>query len=186
MSIVETELAAPSFLIAVPQLGDPNFVRGVVLLLEHGEDGSMGLLINRPSNLDIGTFCSSQSMQFRGDPSSLVFQGGPVQPDRAFILHASDHEGPETENVSGELKLSYSLESLRLLVEKPPPRMRIYLGYAGWGPGQLAGEVIQGAWLVTNPVENLTFVDDPDAVWEEALRSMGIDSALLMHSGAVH
>jgi len=184
--VVETELAAPCFLIAVPQLGDPNFSRGVVLMLEHGEEGSMGIVINRPSNLDIGTFCASQNMTFKGDATGLIYQGGPVQTDRAFILHASDHEGPETEKVLNGIRLSYSLESLRLLVEEPPERMRIYLGYAGWGPGQLADEISQGAWLMTSPVERLVFTDGIDKIWEAALREMGIDPGQLMHSGAVH
>ena len=184
--VIETELAAPCLLVAVPQLGDPNFVRGVVLILEHSEEGSMGLLINRPSELDMGTFCSSQDMEFKGDRSRLVYQGGPVQTDRAFILHASDHEGPETETVLGELRLSYSLETLRLLVEDPPLRLRVYLGYAGWGPGQLAEEITQGAWLVSNPRERFVFDGDAERIWEVVLRDMGIDPVALMHSGAVH
>jgi putative transcriptional regulator len=183
---IETELAAPCLLVAVPQLGDPNFVRGVVLLLEHGEQGSMGLLINRASDLDVGTFCGSQDMEFKGDPGRLVYQGGPVQTDRAFILHASAHEGPETEEVLGDLRLSYSLETLRLLVEDPPDRLRIYLGYAGWGSGQLAEEITQGAWLVATARSRFVFAPEVDQVWEQVLRDMGIDPVALMHSGAVH
>lgn len=183
---IETELAAPAFLIAVPQLGDPNFYRGVVFILEHGEQGSMGLLVNRPSNLPIGTFCASQSMSYKGDGTAFVHQGGPVQTDRAFILHASKHEGPETEAVTGDIRLSYSLESLRLLADDPPTHLRVFLGYAGWGPGQLAEEVSAGAWLLSNPTENLVFDIAPDKVWEAALRELGIEPVQLMHSGAVH
>ena len=183
---IETELGAPAFLIAVPQLGDPNFVRGVVFILEHGEHGSMGLLINRPSSLPIGAFCASQSMEYRGDTSALVHQGGPVQTDRAFILHASDHEGPETESVMEGVRLSYSLESLRMLADDPPANLRVFLGYAGWGPGQLAEEISAGAWLVSNPTERLVFETPPDEVWEASLRDLGIEPVQLMHSGAVH
>jgi putative transcriptional regulator len=183
---IEVELAAPTFLIAVPQLGDPNFNRGVVFMLEHGEQGSMGLIINRPGTLDLKSFASTQNMQFRGDGSSHVYQGGPVQTDRAFILHASDHRGPETEDVMGATRLSYSLESLKLIVDAPPPKLRIFLGYAGWGPGQLAKEVTAGAWLLAPPTESLVFETPHDKIWEAALGSMGIDPALLMHSGAVH
>jgi putative transcriptional regulator len=183
---IEADLAAPCFLIAVPQLGDPNFTRGVVFVLEHGDEGSMGIVINKPSNLDIGTFCASQNMSFKGDASGLIYQGGPVQTDRAFILHSSQHEGPETEKVLHGIRLSYSLESLKLLVEDPPARMRIYLGYAGWGPNQLAEELTQGAWLMAPPSENLVFATGVEEVWEAALREMGIDPGQLMHSGAVH
>jgi putative transcriptional regulator len=183
---VETELAAPAFLIAMPQLGDPNFARGVVLIVDHGDDGSMGLLINRPTDLEVSEFAASQNMKWAGDGKARIFQGGPVQTERAFILHASPHEGPETEDVVGDVRLSYSLESLKLLADEPPKRYRIFLGYAGWGPGQLADELTQGAWLVGQADEKLIFAAGTDTVWEAALRDMGIDPMQLMHSGAVH
>ena len=184
---IETELRAPAFLIAVPQLGDPNFFRGVVFILEHNDEGSMGLMINRPSKLPYSTFFKSQNMAFKGPSGgAVVNQGGPVQTDRAFLLHESQHKGPETESVVGDLCLSYSLESLRLIAATPPPHLRIYLGYAGWGPGQLAEEVTAGAWLVGRPNRQLVFDVPPDRVWESALRDMGIEPVQLMHSGAVH
>ncbi|MBC7792331.1 MAG: YqgE/AlgH family protein [Clostridia bacterium] len=183
---IEVTLGAPTFLIAVPQLGDPNFNRGVVFILEHGDEGSMGLIINRPGTLDLAAFASTQSMTFRGNGSSQVFQGGPVQTDRAFILHASQHRGPETEDVMDSTRLSYSLESLKAIVDAPPEKLRIFLGYAGWGPGQLAKEVTAGAWLIAPATEELIFETPHDKIWDAALRAMGIDPALLMHSGAVH
>lgn len=183
---VETELAAPAFLIAMPQLGDPNFSRAVVFIIDHGEHGSMGLMLNRPTDLAIADFCASQNMSWAGDGSGPVYQGGPVQTERAFILHASEHQGPETEGVMDAIKLSYSLESLRLLADKPPNRIRIFLGYAGWGPGQLAEELTSGAWLLGQPNDRLIFDAAADGVWEAALREMGIDPMQLMHSGAVH
>lgn len=184
--IERIELGAPTFLIAVPQLVDPNFFRSVVLLVEHSEEGSMGIVVNRPIELEIGEFCASQDMSFKGDPADPVFQGGPVQTDRAFILHESEQEGPETESVLDDLRLSYSLESLAMLVEEPPECLRVFLGYAGWGEGQLAEEVTTGAWLVAPVEPELIFQHDPEKVWETALHHMGIDPLQLMHSGAVH
>ncbi len=183
---IETELKAPCFLVAVPQLGDPNFSRGVVFILEHTDEGSMGIVINKPSTLDMGSFCESQQMEFKGDNSRLVYQGGPVQTDRAFLLHISEHEGPETETIVDGIRLSYSLESLRLIVENPPDKLRVFLGYAGWSPGQLAEEVTQGAWLVMSPLANLVFGSGDEEIWNAALKEMGIDAVQLMHSGAVH
>jgi putative transcriptional regulator len=84
------------------------------------------------------------------------------------------------------VRLSCSLESLRLLAEHPPDRYRIFLGYAGWGPGQLADELTAGAWLLGQPNERLLFDAAVEDVWEGALREMGIDPMQLMHSGAVH
>ena len=184
--MIETELAAPTFLIAVPQLGDPNFNRGVVFVLEHSDEGSMGLLLNRPSSLLMGAFCTSQNMTYHGDTQSLVYQGGPVQTDRAFILHASEHQGPETERVTDTVRLSYSLESLRLLADDPPAHLRVFLGYTGWGPGQLASEISAGAWLVHSPSDRLVFNVTAESVWETALGELGIQPVQLMHSGAIH
>ena len=179
-------LGAPTFLIAVPQLVDPNFFRSVVLLVEHSDEGSMGIVVNRPIELEIGEFCASQDMSFNGDATQPIFQGGPVQTDRAFILHESGQEGPETETVMGDIRLSYSLESLSMLVEEPPEHLKVFLGYAGWGEGQLAEEVTTGAWLVAPADVNLIFQSNPDDVWELALHQMGIDPLQLMHSGSVH
>jgi putative transcriptional regulator len=184
--IVETELAAPAFLIAMPQLGDPSFNRGVVLLIDHNDQGTMGLVINRPTEIKIAELCAGQNMTWGGDQAASVYQGGPVQPERAFILHASAHQGPETEEVLSGVRFSYSLETLALLSKEPPDRYRIFLGYAGWGPGQLATELTSGAWLVGQVSETLLFSGDSDGVWEAALREMGIDPMQLMHSGAVH
>jgi len=183
---VETELAAPTFLVAVPQLGDPNFNRGVVFIFDHGEHGTMGLLLNRPTDLNVTDFCKSQNMKWAADGSPRIHQGGPVQTERAFILHASAHKGPETEAVYDSVRLSYSLESLEMLSSKPPDRYRIFLGYSGWGPGQLAEELTAGAWLVGQPNDSLMFDVAVDDIWDRALREMGIDPVLLMHSGALH
>lgn len=183
---LETELRAPVFLIAVPQLGDPNFVRGVVLILEHGDKGSMGLIVNRPSKVSMGAFCNSQKVPFAGNPRALVYQGGPVQTDRAFILHDAGPDGPETEVLTPDLRLSYSLESLRLLAKAPPSHLRIFMGYAGWGPDQLAEEVSGGAWLVATPSAPFVFAGNAEQVWEGTLREQGIEPVQLVHSGSVH
>jgi putative transcriptional regulator len=146
----------------------------------------MGLLLNRPSKLAYSTFFKSQNMTFAGNGHSMVHQGGPVQTDRAFLLHDSHHKGPETENIIGELSLSYSLESLKMLADDPPPHLRIFLGYSGWGPGQLAKEITTGAWLLGRANRRLVFDIPPERVWEAALREMGIEPVQLIHSGAVH
>ena len=186
MMIDKFQLKAPALLIAVPQLADPNFFRALVLLVEHSEEGSMGLVINRPIELSMGEFCKSQEMYCRSDRSQCLYQGGPVQTDRAFILHKSGQMGPETEEVFDGICLSYSLESLTMLVEEPPLDMNVFLGYAGWGPDQLVEEVTSGSWLVTYPEEDLLFSVASDVAWEHSLKKMGIAPLQLMHSGAVH
>jgi len=183
---VEVKLSAPTCLIAVPQLGDPNFARTVVLILEHGEQGSMGLVINRPTNLETGLFCDEQGFAFAGDPALPVHFGGPVQTDRAFVLHSAEFQGPETDPILEDVSLSYSVESLGGLAATPPTWMRIFMGYAGWGPGQLADEISDGAWLLVEPSANLVFAVPAEEVWEAALRQLGIEPLQLMYSNAVH
>ncbi len=185
MAIVTT-LEAPAFLIAVPQLGDPNFIRSVVMILEHGDHGSMGLVISRATDLTIGAFCGSQGLAYRGDGEQAVNIGGPVQTERAFILHSPGPEGPKTEEILEGVNISYSQESLRLLSETPAEHVRIYLGYAGWASGQLADEISEGAWLVHEASAALVFAQAEIDPWQAALEEMGIDPAQLMHSSEMH
>ena len=179
-------LSSPAFLVAVPQLVDPNFQRAVVLLVEHGVQGSMGIVVNRPIELDMGDFCASQSLDFCGNREAKVYQGGPVQTDRAFLLHQSEHQGPETESVMGQVKLSYSLESLEQIVKTPPNRFRSSWATQDGGEGQLAEEVTSGAWLVCHADPSVLYMGNPDDMWESVIRGMGIEPVQLMHSGVVH
>jgi putative transcriptional regulator len=183
---IASDLSAPCFLLGASQRGDRNFNRGVVFLLEHNEKGSMGLLLNRPSDVDMQTFLRSVELQTQAKGKGIVYRGGPVQVDRAFLLHVSEHKGPETEAVVGGLKLSYSLESLRMLVEDPPERMRVFLGYAGWGPGQLAQEFGTGAWLAAPADTRMLFETPAEALYDSVLRKLGIEPSQLAHRGAVN
>ena len=180
------ELKAPVFLVAVPQLVDENFNRSVILLLDYNDEGAMGVVINRATELDLVEFCSSQDMEYRSTRRGYVHSGGPVQRDRAFLIHHSDHVGPETEAISGNTRLSYSLESLRMVSESPPEWLRVFLGYAGWGPGQLGEEITSGAWLVTEFKDDILFDTEVGDVWETCLKEMGIEPIQLIHSGEVH
>ena len=183
---VELELQAPMFLIAVPQLADSNFSQTVILLLEHHEEGSMGIVINRPTDLAVHEFCSSQDMVFHGDGQDTVLNGGPVQPERAFLVHQSAHEGPETQCIKGDTRFSYSLETLEMVSASPPEKLRVYLGYASWGPDQLAEEITAGAWLLSTICDDLIFDIPREQIWDATLRRMGIESIQLMHSGELH
>ncbi len=184
--IEEVTLGAPCCLVAVPQLGDRQFLRSVIFLIEHNAQGSMGLVINKPGSLSFGDFFGSQNMTYTGDPQALLCEGGPVQPERAFLLHSGPPVGPESEEVVRGLQLSYSMESLGVLAQRPPDHFRVYLGYTGWGPGQLAEELSVGAWLVGDADPRYVFHQNAQLVWEASLRNMGIDPVLLMHSGVLH
>jgi putative transcriptional regulator len=173
------ELSAPSLLLAMPQIQDPFFHRGVVLLLAHEEDGSFGLVVNRPSNLKVVDILEDLDIVWGGDPAATAFVGGPVQPQRGTVLFPV--EGPldddSTEIVPG-IGISQSLTSLGLRAHTPSAQLRLVLGYAGWSAGQLEGEIVRNDWLVA-PVSPEAVFQDPTAAWEHALLSVGIDPSTL-------
>ncbi|MDC0714488.1 YqgE/AlgH family protein [Stigmatella sp. ncwal1] len=171
---------APGLLLAMPQLGDPNFHRSVVLMLEHGENGSMGLVINRGAPLTLGELARGQAMKIAADRTQQpVFVGGPVEAHRGFILH-DEETVSEKHVVLPGLFLSVTLDALGLLLENPGPRVRFCLGYAGWGPGQLEREMAAGSWLFAEAVVHSVLEGEPSRLWGETLRGMGVDPAMLM------
>lgn len=184
---------APSLLVAMDQVLDPNFRRTVVLMLHHAEDeGGLGLVLNRATDVSVASLCHTVDLAWSGDEESLVDWGGPVQPDHGWVLFeegALDGDvlgGPETETVAGGFSFSRSQNVLRQVSEDPPRRVRVFLGYAGWGPGQLEREIAEGAWLVVPPSKELVFETDREELWAAALRSLGIEPATLVSSQGVN
>jgi putative transcriptional regulator len=177
---------APGFLIAMPQLGDPNFHRSVVLMIEHGEGGAMGLVINRAAPLTLKDLAKGQQLKVSaGRAADSVFVGGPVEPQRGFVLHDSDKIAEKHEVVPG-LYLSVTIDALQPLLQDPIIRLRFCLGYAGWGPKQVEKEIAQGAWLYTEAEALPTLEGDPNQLWDSTLRGMGVDPAMLVTGGGVH
>ena len=146
--MIGTDLA-PGLLIAVPQLDDPNFARSVVLMIEHNDRGSFGLVINQPSEVTASELLDSLAMRWAGDAQTVVWSGGPVARSTGWVLHEPVPAlvGEGTSTIGPGVALSTSPERLRALAARPPARMRLLLGYSGWGPGQLAREMAQGSWL---------------------------------------
>lgn len=176
---------APSFLIAMPQLGDPNFHRSVVLVVEHGEAGSMGLVINRAAPLSLGDLARGQSMQIATvRESENVFVGGPVEPHRGFVLHDSKVIEEKHEVVPG-LYLSFTVDALQPLLQDSTCKLRFCLGYSGWGPKQLEREIAAGAWLYTEASAQPTLEGEPDQLWNTTLREMGLDPAMILPGGGI-
>jgi putative transcriptional regulator len=174
---------APGFLIAVPQLGDPNFHRAVVLMLEHGEEGAMGLVVNQPATLKLSEVAEAQGLRIGlGYENAHVFVGGPVEPERGFVLHDRE-DVPEAMEIADGLFVSGSVDSLKLLFAGRPEHFRLCLGYARWGPGQLERELQEGAWLTTAPARRHVLETAAPQIWEMVLREMGIEPAMLLHGG---
>lgn len=177
---------APGFLIAMPQLGDPNFSRAVVLMIQHNESGSMGLVLNRAAPLTLKDLARGQSLSLSSAfENDSVFVGGPVEPQRGFILHDSDRVSERHEVLPG-LFLSVTMDALGPLLSEGGHRMRFCLGYAGWGPRQLEQEIAQGSWLFTEASTASVLSGDPDQLWDETLRAMGVDPAMLLPSRGVN
>ncbi|MCP3138440.1 YqgE/AlgH family protein [Pyxidicoccus xibeiensis] len=171
---------APGLLLAMPQLGDPNFYRSVILMIEHGETGSMGLVINRGAPLTLGELASGQNLGISSVRASQpVFVGGPVEPQRGFVLH-DFAELTEKHPVMPGLYLSVTLDALGPLLENPSPRLRFCLGYAGWGPKQLESEIAAGSWLFAEATADAVLELEPGKLWETTLRGMGVDPAMLV------
>lgn len=164
---METSIAG-RLLVAAPLLGDPNFFRTVVLILRHDDEGAIGLILNRRSEEPAAPYLGDWADLLEGD--GLVFEGGPVERDRALGLVApTDLSDPR----SGLRDLSGS--------PGPPSPIRIFAGYAGWGPGQLEFELEQHSWLVlpADPDDFLT--PDPETLWSRVLSRQGGKIAMLAH-----
>ena len=170
---------APGFLLSMPQLGDPNFHRAVVLMLEHSEAGSMGLVVNRGTGLTLGDLAEGQSLPCAPSRAKeQVYLGGPVEPQRGFVLH-DDAEVAEKHTLLPGLYLSVTMDTLGPLLTRTESRLRFCLGYAGWGPKQLESEIAAGSWLFAEATAEAVLGLEPGKLWETTLRGMGVDPAML-------
>ena len=176
----------PMFLIAIPQLGDPNFARSVVLMLHHGGDGALGLVINHPLTLTLGSFASEHNLACHSAVKEIpVFRGGPVEPARGWILHSNGGLGEKQEVLPG-LAVSGSVDSLSHLLADGRHRLRLLLGYAGWGPGQLEREMEQGSWITVEADPRHVLETPPAECWSAVLREMGVDPTRLAIGTGIH
>jgi len=172
--------SAPLLLLSMPQMADPNFAQAVVLLCDYTEEGAFGLVVNRRMDEPAWTMVRTEP-EVRVDPDLRLWIGGPVDPQRAWVLMA-DAEGPEDEQreIAPGVRLSVSHDvTLRILQSPPSGRARVVVGYAGWGPGQLDEEIASSAWLTLDVDPSLIFDVPPDTMWETAVRKLGADPATL-------
>ena len=180
---------APSFLLSMPQLMDPNFSRTVVVLCKHNEDGAFGLVVNRPL-VTTGRVTVNLDPPVSTERELQVWVGGPVEPQRSWVLVG--REPDQDEEMSGmriadDLYLSTSPDLLRRLLDpSPPPLARLIVGYSGWGPGQLERELEASAWLMSDIDRDLIFNTPAEQLWEAAIRRLGADPATLQMSRGVH
>ncbi len=178
----------------MPQLLDPNFRRAVILLVHHDDEGTFGLVVNRSADIPTSDLCTTLGIEWRGDRGSLVGVGGPVQPNTGWLLFADKDftEGSDQQTDTGVTEVcenffcAGSLDALRSVAGSAAQRARLFLGYAGWGAGQLEQELAQGAWLIAPASPEIVFDVSPEAMWEYVLRRLGVDPATLVATPGIH
>jgi putative transcriptional regulator len=161
-----------SLLLATSVISDPNFRKAVVLIADHGSEGSLGLVLNRPATLPVDE--AAPELASLVEPGTPIFLGGPVQPQAAIVLAEVDRPEIASKLVVdsiGLLPVDAALETAD--VRAAVRRARIFAGYAGWGPGQLEGELAESAWLVEPALPADVFAELPAHLWATILRRKG-------------
>lgn len=168
-------LDAPCLLVASPALLDPSFLHSVVLLVEHDEEGALGLILNRPLPLALAQVSEEGGMEYQGSEEATAWRGGPVDPQRGILLVQGGL--PETDDTVVDLThfVSHRKDLLEALLGDATTRYRLFLGYAGWSPGQLDQELELGAWTCRPLVSEWLLHPDPAGLWQVAL-AQGEDS----------
>lgn len=166
-------------LIAMPSLADPNFSQTVTLICEHTDRGSLGIVINRPMPMRMGEVFEQLSLEaVRPALRELpVLRGGPVQPDRGFVIHSGGPRSWESSmEVAEGLVVTTSRDILKAIAQgEGPERVVMTLGYAGWDAGQLEAEICQNAWLNAPCDAGIVFDVPFEARWHAAARALGVD-----------
>ncbi len=174
----------------MPQLADPNFRRAVILVVHHDEASTFGLVLNRAVELSVRELCEILEFEWNGSLSTGVAWGGPVESNTGWLLFQNDLDSAIVDEqiscLDGELRFAGSMEVLRRLAERPPQDLRVFLGYAGWGEGQLELELAQGTWLVAPLSLDVVFDVPADEMWDHVLSEMKIDPATLIATAGVH
>ncbi|MDH3743739.1 MAG: YqgE/AlgH family protein [Acidobacteriota bacterium] len=185
MDSLPNDLEVPTLLMATPQVLDPFFQRSVVLLLGHTSEGSFGFNLNRPTTVSVAEILEGMEIPWGGDLEIAAYFGGPVQPQMGTILFekASKTQLDDVEETSTEVRpgiwMTQHIDDLTLLAGTPPPGFRLYLGYAGWGGGQLIDEILRNDWILGPVIDELIFSADSEPVWELAMRAAGVDPTTL-------
>lgn len=178
----DTTWLTDHFLIAMPSMLDPNFSRGVTFVCQHTADGAMGILVNRRSELVLSEVLAQMKLrtEIEAVANAPVYIGGPVQPERGFVLHSAGGQWDSSFSISDRLSVTTSRDILAAIADgKGPQRSLVALGYAGWSAGQLDQEMLENAWLTAHSDPALIFDTPCEERWSAAARLVGVDSRLL-------
>lgn len=172
LSAQERASLAGQLLVATPELGDPNFFRTVIYMVEHDEKGAMGLVVNRPlARGPIADLLKGLHGESEGAQGEIVIHyGGPVEPGKGFVLHSDDYLSDTTRVGSSGIAVTTQVEIVQAIGRGEGPKKSIFvLGYAGWAPGQLEAEIKEGAWFSIPVDPSLIFEGDAATKWERAM-----------------
>ena len=164
----------------MPQLDDPNFERSVILMLEHNDEGSFGIVINRPISAEVNIEVEDEDEEV--PVVRNVYLGGPVAPHLCMMLHGSEWKTERSHEIIEGLCLTEPSVSVPILMNQDDVRYRFIMGYAGWGPGQLSSEMASGAWLYSPATADLVLEKEPEEQWSAVIRNLGIDPMMLVPS----
>lgn len=171
---------ANQLLIALPSLDDPNFARAVALICQHDDDGAMGVVVNRASEYVLGDVFAQMDISCADDDlcAQPVLAGGPVHPERGFVIHDGDRAWDSSLAVASGLYVTTSRDVLEALAAgEGPSHATVALGCAGWGAGQLEHELTEHSWLTAPADGELLFETTLEARWQAAAGRIGVDMA---------
>lgn len=180
--MLETTYLTNHFLIAMPNLTDPHFFHTVTYICMHDNDGAMGIVINRPMGVNLGTLLEHMKIEIKDQAAAQVpvFEGGPVQRERGFVIHQPVGEWDAILSTNSTLGVTTSKDILSAIANgQGPEQVFVALGYAGWEAGQLEKELANNAWLSTPADKHILFDIPPEKRWKAAAASLGVDLTLL-------
>ncbi|MEZ5996518.1 MAG: YqgE/AlgH family protein [Hyphomonadaceae bacterium] len=177
---------AGKLLVAMPGMSDPRFDRTVIMMCEHDAAHAMGVVVNKPKDeMTLSDVLAHMGLNAEASLAQRpVLDGGPVRPDRGFVLHSEDFAaGEATLDVTQGVRLTATRDVLEAVAsERAPSDFLLALGCAGWGAGQIEGELRQNAWLVVDADNAIVFSEDHATKWDRAIRALGLEPSQL--SGA--
>ena len=177
-------------LVAMPGMADERFERAVIYLCAHSPDGAMGIIVNQAAeSVSFSDLLVHLNVVSKGDAETMpaevgavpVIKGGPVEPERGFVLHSADYYiDSSTLTIDDGMSLTATIDILRAIAKgRGPHRALLALGYAGWSPGQLESEIVSNGWLHCPADQAIVFDEALDTKYDRALRKLGIDPAML-------
>jgi putative transcriptional regulator len=164
---------AGQLLVAEPEMGDPRFAKAVILMVQHDKNSALGIVVNRlVEEVPVVKLLNALGVDSKGtDGQVRLFAGGPVQPDAGFIVHSAEYHRAGTIDIDGRVAMTADPQVLRDIgLHRGPSQSLVAFGYAGWGPGQLEGELMLGAWFTMPENPKLVFDFDRDKLWDEVMK----------------